>query len=343
MYKNTFFFLILLTLMYGIIPYQISEALGSDFLIGDFKDKKLFFDLLIYTIATAFFLSPFFKKNIALPKINPLGKISGKIGYSIYFIYLLFLVFFGIYLRRQGYDREHLLSTLSNTFIQGMGMVMMLFYLKFITSGKRSILFAFLLFCFIDFLFMGKQYFIALVTILIFLADFHQYKVKLLHLVGILAASVLFIFGINFSRGDFTSIDLYSTFMEFRGVLSSIQFYRPDINLLNLNEFRSIIEKECFAIYGYNLAFHPLLYFRSISYEYTTLVTISYAIFVYFTIKIMIRLIGAFAVLIVALNFIHYLRHGIDIFLIKVLAQFLFVLLFRFKFDLKPTVNESTD
>lgn len=334
MYKKVYFFLLILVLMYGIIPLKISEVIGSDFLIGDFVDKNLFSDLMMLTLGSAFFLSPMLKTNIATPSFNVYGKFSEKMGYYIYFFYLIFLVFLGLFLRLMGTERGVLLEILSSTFLQGMGIVMALFYLKFIKSDKKNIITIAVMFCIIDILFMGKQYFISLITVLIFLADYHSYKIKLFHLLIIFGASVLFIFIINFSRGDFSQIDLFSSLMEFRGVISSIQFASPNVSIFDLNDFRAKVARECFDNFGYNLAFHPLMYLRSIT-AYTSLNIVIYSVLVFSVFKLMVRLLGAYAVLIVALNFIHFLRHGIDLFLIKIVFQSAIVLLFRINFDLE--------
>lgn len=334
MYKKTYFFLMFLVLMYGIIPLKISEIIGSDFLIGDFVDSKLSFDLIILTLGAAFFLSPMLKTRISLPNLNAYGRLGEKIGYNIYIMYLIFLIFLGFGLRLLGTERSALLGILSATFIQGMGFILILFYLKFIKSDKRILIMISIFFCIIDILFMGKQYFISLITILIFLADFHSFKIRIIHFLLIFAISILFIFLINFSRGDFSQIDLFSSLMEFRGVISSIQFASHDVSIFGLNAFRAKVESDCFDIYGYNLAFHPLMYFRSIT-AYTSFNIIVYSLLVYSLFKLMIKTIGAYAILIVSLNFIHFLRHGIDLFLIKFFFQFLIILMFRINFNRK--------
>jgi len=333
MYKKTYFFLLLLVMMYGIIPFEISKLIGSDFLIGDFVDPNLYSDLIVLTLGVAFFLSPILKKRIELPSFNIYGRFSENIGYNIYIFYLVFLLFLGFFLRLIGTERGDLLGILSSTFIQGMGIILILFYLKFIKSNKKVIILVSILFCIIDVLFMGKQYFISLVTILIFLADCNSFKIKVLHLMLILVVSVLFVFIINLSRGDFSEIDLFSSLMEFRGVLSSIQFANHDISIFGLSAFRTSVENSSVDTYGYNLAFHPLMFFRSIS-DSASLGIILYSTFIFFLLKLMIRTIGGYAVLIISLNFIHFLRHGIDLFVIKIIFQYLIVLLFRFKFDL---------
>lgn len=333
MYKKTYFFLLLLVMMYGIIPFEISKLIGSDFLIGDFVDPNLYSDLIVLTLGAAFFLSPILKKRIELPSFNIYGRFSENIGYNIYIFYLVFLLFLGFFLRLIGTERGDLLGILSSTFIQGMGIILILFYLKFIKSNKKVIILVSILFCIIDVLFMGKQYFISLVTILIFLADCNSFKIKVLHLMLIFVISVLFVFIINLSRGDFSEIDLFSSLMEFRGVLSSIQFANHDISIFGLSVFRTSVENSSVDTYGYNLAFHPLMFFRSIS-DSASFSIIVYSTFVFFLLKLMIRTIGGYAVLIIALNFIHFLRHGIDLFLIKIIFQFFIVLLFRIKYDL---------
>ncbi len=120
--------------------------------------------------------------------------------------------------------------------------------------------------------------------------------------------------------------------MEFRGVISSIQFASSDISIFGLNAFRSKVENDCFDIYGYNLAFHPLMYFRSIT-AYTSFNIIVYSLILFSLFKLMIKTIGAYAILIISLNFIHFLRHGIDLFLIKVFFQFLVVLILIIRFE----------
>lgn len=334
MFKKTYFFLLFLVLMYGLIPLKISEILGSEFLVGDFIDANLFTDLFIMTLSVAFFLSPMLIRNITLPKLNTFGKFAEKTGYQIYLTYLFFLILLGIFLRFTGTERNALLAILSSTFIQGMGIVLILFYLKFIKTNKKIIVLVSILFCTIDILYMGKQYFISLVTILIYLADLNSFKIKFVHLMAIFVVSIFFIFIINFSRGDFTKIDLFSSLMEFRGVLSSIQFEMSNVSIFDLNGFRLKVEKLCYEIYGYNLAFHPLLYFRSIT-GFTTLNIFVYALIVFSLFRFMIKTIGAYAILIISLNFIHFLRHGIDLFVIKIMVQFLIILIFRFKLDFK--------
>lgn len=336
MYKKTYFFLMFLVLMYGIIPLKISEVIGSDFLIGDFVDTKLLFDLTVLTLGVAFFLSPMLKKTIILPNINAYGRLGEKIGYNVYIFYLIFLIFLGFVLRLLGTERGALLEILSSTFLQGMGLILILFYLKFIKSNKKTLIIISILFCIIDILFMGKQYFISLITILIFLADFHSFKIRIIHFLLIFSISILFIFLINFSRGDFSQIDLFSTLMEFRGVISSIQFASHDISIFGLTEFRDKVEIDCLHLYGYNLAFHPLMYFRSIT-NYTLVNILVYSLVVYSLFKLMVKSIGAYAILIVSLNFIHFLRHGIDLFLIKIFFQFLLVLMFRINFNFIET------
>ena len=330
--------MLILVLMYGIIPLKISEIIGSDFLIGNFVDDKLLLDLIILTFGAIFFLSPMLNKKILLPSLNTYGRLGEKVGYTIYITYLVFLVFLGISLRLLGTDRGELLGILSSTFIQGMGFVLILFYLKFIKSEKRTIIILAIFFCLIDLLFMGKQYFISLITILLFLSDYKSFKIKGGHILLIFGISTLFIFIINYSRGDFSQIDLFSSLMEFRGVISSIQFASSDISIFELNAFRSKVARDCFDIYGYNLAFHPLMYFRSFA-LHTSINIIFYSLIIYSLFKLMIKTIGAYAILIISLNFIHFLRHGIDLFLIKVFFQFLVILILIIRFDSKKVNN----
>lgn len=330
MFKKTYFFLFFLVLMYGLIPIILSELLGSNFLIGDIIDNNLVFDLTTLTVCSALFLSPFLQTNIKLPKFNNLGRYLEIFGSNIYIIYLFFLVILGFTLRLVGTDRSSLLIILSSTFIQGMGLVLILFYLKLIKSNLKSILLIAFLFILIDILFMGKQYFISLVTISIFLVDFHKIKFKIIHFILFLFISISFVFIINYTRGDFSEIDFFSSLMEFRGVVSSIQFASHDISFFSLGKFRTSIENTSIDVFGYNLAFHPLLFFRSIS-SFVFLNIFIYSLIVYLLFKFMIRQLGIYAILIFSLNFIHFLRHGIDIFLIKIIFQFLLVFIFRIK------------
>jgi hypothetical protein len=342
MYKYTYIFLVILTLFYGLIPLQISSIIGTDFLIGEFSDYNLKRDIFIYTFLVSFSLLPLLKKNIIKPRFNGLGKLAQNIGFRIYYLYLIFLVILGLFLRKLGFDRLELLSILSSTFLQGMGLIMSLFYLSIIKKTKTQILIISFLFVMIDIFFMGKQYFIALITLLFFLADYHKIKVTITQIILIFLGGVLFIFLINFSRGDFSQIDFYSTLMEFRAVLSSIQFSKQNISFLELNQFRTIIEEECFSIYGYNLAFHPLLYFRSL-YGGFFLNIFLYILFLFILFKFIIRYLGAFGVLIITLNFIHFLRHGIDIFLIKILVQSFMIFVFILKYNDNLVFDENSN
>jgi hypothetical protein len=340
MYRFTYLFLLLLVFLYGLIPIGIASILGADFFIGEVYGKDLTIDILIWTIASALFLSPLLKYNIKSPRFNIYGKIFQIIGFRIYFIYLFFLIVLGIYLRFSGFQRGGLLSILSSTFIQGMGVVMLLFYLRLINNKKSTIFFIGLVFILIDILFMGKQYFIALLTLIFYIIDFKSYRISLSQLLLMLSIAILFVYIINFTRGDFLEIDFYSTLMEFRGVISSIQFARPGLGILDLNNFRSMIEKECFDIYGYNLAFHPILYFRSLGDSFLVSLTF-FSILSFAFLKLSIRFLGIYGVLIFTLNFIHYLRHGIDIFFIKIIVQSLLVFLFIIKIQKKQIIDEG--
>jgi hypothetical protein len=340
MFKKSYFFLLSLVLMYGLIPLYISYFVGSDFLIGDFVDEFLIRDLFVLTLGSAFFLSPMLKNKFLLPKFNSLGKLATNTGFKIYLTYTILLVLLGSYLRFIGTDRANLLDILSLTFVQGMGFILIMFYIKFINSNRFVLSIVSLIFVIIDMLFMGKQYFISLVIILVFLADLREIKIKFLHLILFFTISIFFIFIINLSRGDFSRIDMFSSLMEFRGVLSSIQFAKNGTSFFDLTNFRASVEANSINNFGYNLAFHPLMYFRSLS-SNTILVVTFYSFLVFTLFKCMIRIIGSYAVLIFSLNFIHFLRHGIDIFLIKVFFQFLILFIFRLNFNTKSDITSN--
>jgi hypothetical protein len=318
--------------MYGLIPVGISYWIGADFLIGDFVDAELIKELCWFTGCSAFFLTPLLYRNIVFPSFNFFGRFSEALGFKIYFNYLVILVLLGLSLRLLGFGRSDLLRILSLTFIQGMGIVLLFFYLRFIRIAKMKYLIIAILSIFIDLLFMGKQYFISLVTISVYLFDLYNIKIKVRHIFFSLGISTFFVFVVNFTRGDFDSIDLFSSLMEFRGVVSSIQFNYEGFSYTDFDRLRALVELNSVDTYGYNLAFHPILFFRSIG-ENTVGIIVAYSLVAYLIVYLAVRLSGVFGVMIIALNFIHFLRHGIDLFIIKVLVQVFIVVVFRLNWD----------
>jgi hypothetical protein len=134
-----------------------------------------------------------------------------------------------------------------------------------------------------------------------------------LNLVFLTIAGTLFLFVINYSRGDFNTISFYSVLMEFRGVLSSVQFSYFSLEDFDFKLFRQNIEVASIESIGFNLAYHPLLYFRAFGHVIVSVLLYFFILFIFSLCGL--RLIGNYFVLIYQLNFIHFLRHGIDIFL----------------------------
>jgi hypothetical protein len=324
-----------LTLMYGLFPFILIRIVGSEFLLNEFYYNDFLADLLLFTFLTIVMLIPISHGSLVENLPTRIGKFAMTRLSDIYAVLLLIIFLVGLFFRIQEFGRAEMLEVLGFFFIPGMSLLQIFFYYELSKKAMNVIVFWILLMVAIDLLYYGKQYFIQIAVFLAFLLDKRRITLTTGKFMLTVLGSVLFIYLINISRGDFHELNFFSTFMEFRGVVSSIQysdFYSLDV--LNFDSFRRSIEEYSISEIGFNLAFHPLLYFKAMG-AFVYLKMTLYALLIYYVLC-SFRSLGTLLVLIVGLNFIHYLRHGIDIFVLNIVSQLLIVwILFNFKLDAK--------
>ncbi|MFO1369772.1 MAG: hypothetical protein U1F46_12315 [Marinagarivorans sp.] len=263
------------------------------------------------------------------------------VAYIAMVVYGLVLLIHGQRLRMAGATREDLLDGMDDFLLPGMGLLLLLTSLFCVARASRlQFCCMFIIFLLIDVTYNGKIFsFLALVLFFMRL-DYSRPPVGLI-VKAFLFWGLLGIFMLLFSgfmrislAGDDLSKDMlgfaYLFGSEFLGVQASIGWameYFSEGYPASFWAFGATLQEFYKSSVGHGLATSPGAFFEANFGGAGLFFSIVGCTIMVMLFRICIRVVGWIVYLILAINFQHFLRHGIDVFLGKVLFQMVFVFL----------------
>lgn len=335
--------LILLLFCYFILPAIISEFIfDNDFYIYSSRQSTANYLSLIYGLIFIVWLYLLFKPRRACfynRRAIRLANWPGlRIAYFAMCIYSVLVLFYGQQLRAAGASREELLSGIGEFLLPGMGLILLGSAIFAVSKATRfQFYLLFVLFFMIDITYNGKIFsFIALVLFFMrfdFSRPSMRTVIRVFAVWTILGVSFLLVSGfsrIALANDEFNANIIGFAYLlgsEFLGVQATIgwgidyfsQNYPPTFWL-----FVSTLEEFYRPTVGHGLGVSPGAFFEANFGGGGLFIAVITCAFWLLAFSFGSRLLGWLSYLIVAINFIHLLRHGIDVFLIKVVSQMIF-------------------
>ena len=271
------------------------------------------------------------------------NKLVEQIGQSrIFFwlylgfhLYMLLLAMYGMRLRMSGASREDLLSGVDTFLVPGMSYLLLSASVATVAARSHWRLVCLMAMCLvIDLIFNGKIFTFLAAAIFFFRLDLLDISDKLRKRIWkgvfIVAPGLLLVTGVmRMSLGggslEFDLISMLYTFAsEFLGVQASVAWAVDFFNSGQATTFSTYavdLMNSYIGEVGHGLALSPVGYFVG----YFGQLGLVWMVLAMFLLAIYIRvansLISWVVFLILALNFQHFMRHGFDIFMVKVLTQ----------------------
>lgn len=335
--------LILLTLVYFIVPVGISELIfQNDFYIYSNSQSTANIRSLIYGVIfiawTHYLFRP--QKNYKNAKnANKLVNWSGcRVAFFLMILYCGLLIVYGQQLRSFGASREELLGGMDEFLLPGMSFILLGASVYAVARAKAWQFYSlFILFLLIDATYNGKIFsFIALILFFVRL-DYSGATKKIIAkyfaIWLVLGLSMLLLSGLTriSLAGDSLNINpigiAYLFGSEFLGVQSSIgwgiDYYNQGYSPVFWS-FGSTLEDFYKSSVGHGLATSPGAFFEAnFGNAGPLLATLTCALSL-ILFRLSTRSLGWIAYLIVAINYQHFLRHGLDVFTMKVVTQMCF-------------------
>lgn len=329
--------LVSFSILYFILPLVMQYIVGDTFYIySPYQYKMTGYTLYFFVGVSLLIIGLVNKaKKTPLVQVNPLDRRIFKVFYSVNITYLIVIVLKGILFRIQGATREYLLEYISAQLIPGYGYLLLLASLSVIYIKSNKLLYYFILVCvFIDLIYQGKIFSTNAVMVTMFYLDEKNVKISLKRLlfIGIIGLSFLFlIFEIRaLASGENPLMSLYSLFSEFMGVDATVgwayDYHKINLPLKFVN-FDAVLQEHYIASTGHGLALSPVAYFVGNFGDSYIYISTIFLLVIYFFYRFSTRIIGRFALFVFMYDFIHILRHGPNLFLLKSITHILFLIL----------------
>lgn len=337
---------IFLIFSYFILPAAISYIIfHNEFYIYSGLQSQANLYSLVYGFIFAIFVFVLFKPNPIFKHKIISGRLikwrGTSVAYYAMISYSLVLILYGWKLRSMGASREDLLNGIDNFLFPGMSMILL--FASFFAVARATRLqfyFLFALFLFIDVTFNGKIFsFLALILYFVRLDLSHpsgRTIVKNFTIWVVLGLSMLLLSGlmrISLAGGDFNTNAIGIAYLfgsEFLGVQASIgwgmEYYAQGYPQTFWN-FVFTLQDFYLSSVGHGLAVSPGALLQANFGEGGPFVAILGCLIALVVLRLSARWLGFVAYLIVAINFQHFLRHGLDVFFVKLLSQMIFVIL----------------
>jgi len=258
--------------------------------------------------------------------------------YIGFYIYLIMLALYGIRLRMSGASREDLLNGVDNFLVPGMSYLLLGASVATVAAKSNWRIVCLMASCvIIDMIFNGKIFTFLAAAIFFFRLDLldisEKRRKRIWKGVFIVAPTLLLMTGLmRMSLGggslEFDLLSMLYTFAsEFLGVQASVgwavQFFESG-QATTFSTYAVDLFNSYFNEVGHGLALSPVGYFVGYFGQWGLLwmALTMFALALY--VRMANSLISWVVFLIIALNFQHFMRHGVDIFLVKVLSQSVF-------------------
>jgi len=348
-----------LIFLYFVLPVAISEFIFDNtfYIYSSFQSHANAYSL-IYGLLFGLFIIILFKASpsLAYKKVTiRLKKWRGaRFAYYAMVIYSIVLLLYGMKLRLLGSSREDLLSGMDDFLLPGMSMLLLFASVFAVCNANRAQFYGlFALFLAIDVTFNGKIF--SFLALILFFARIDYIRPSRRAIIQ--AFTFWFGFGLillflsGLTRISLAGDDLnvnaagiaYLFGSEFLGVQASIGWGMDYFNHgqpFALWNFGSILQEFYITNVGHGLATSPGAFFQAnfgVGGPFVALLACLIGLVVF---RASARWIGFVAYLIIAINFQHFLRHGIDVFLVKILSQMIFAILVAVAIN--PFGNQAT-
>lgn len=336
---------IALIFLYFVIPVPLSKFIFDDtfYIYSAFHPEANTLSL-IYGLIFGYFVLVLLKPNPSLVRnrtsIDLANWRGAKIAYYAMIVYSLALMLYGTNLRSLGASRLDLLSAMDDFLLPGMGILLLLASVYAVSNATKRQFYALLVMFFaIDLVFNGKIF--SFVALVLFFArlDYMQASrraiLKAVTLAFGFGVIILFLSGLTriYLAGGFLTTNVegitYLFGSEFLGVQATIGWGIDYFNRgypLALSNFVIVLEEFYIRSVGHGLGASPGAYFQANFGGNGPLIAIFGCLISLMAVRASARWLGFVAYLIVAINFQHFLRHGIDVFVMKVLTQMIFAM-----------------
>lgn len=339
---NTKRFFIVLILAYFILPALTSHFIfeGNFYIYSESQDSGDLYSALI-GVFMLLWVGIFFPKK-ALRYIGLVDEIATsrlfRWIYNLFMVYLLLLTLYGLKLRMGGSSREELLDGMDNFLLPGMSYLLLGAAVVSVASRSWVRLTVFVVACVIvDMTFNGKIFsFLAAATIF-FRMDYAGVSRKISNRVWkiVLVVGPLLLFIIGLSRIVLSGASLefglltiiYTFASEFLGVEASVGWaidYYNSGQSASLLAFASSFQDSYISEVGHGLALSPVAFFVGNFGPVGVLFMIVSMLFLAWFTRMTRAAFTWVIFLIFALNFQHFMRHGFNVFIVKIITQALF-------------------
>lgn len=345
MYATRALFIILL-FFYFIIPAVISSLVfNNEFYIYSRLQSSANSYSIAYGILFSLFVYVIFKSSLGLAQKKAtlrLVKWRGtSFSYYVMMAYSLVLILYGFELRSLGASREDLLGGIDAFLLPGMSLILLFASLFAVTKATRLQFYSlFALFLLIDIAFNGKIFsFLALVLFFVRLDLTHPSRRAIIRAfafwaaLGLLMLLLTGLMRISLAGDDlnFNAIGIAYLFgSEFLGVQASIGWgmdYFAQGYPIALWNFGSALQEFYITSVGHGLATSPGAFLQANFGDLGPIVAVFGCLLGLIVFRFSARSLGLVVYLIVAINFQHFLRHGLDVFMLKLLSQMIVAIL----------------
>jgi len=255
--------------------------------------------------------------------------------YIFFFIYIILLGCYGLMLRMGGASRDELLDGMDNFLLPGMSYLLLSAAVVSVAAHSHRRLLAMVVGCVIvDMIFNGKIFSFLAAGMIFFRMDYVDLPAKTRNRIWafVLIMGPLLLFIIGLSRislaGASLELDLlavlYTFASEFLGVEASagwaLDYYNSGQSAPLLT-FAASLQDSYIAEIGHGLALSPVAFFLGNFGEYGVLLLVVSMLVLAFLARAARPAFTWVIFLIIALNFQHFMRHGFNVFIIKIVTQ----------------------
>lgn len=258
-----------------------------------------------------------------------------QLMYGIFFAYLIALALFGLRLRMGGASREELLDGMDNFLLPGLSYLLLSAAVASVAARTNLRLIALVIACVIvDMIFNGKIFSFLAAAMIFFRMDYagvsRKTSNKVWRIVLLVAPAILFIIGLSRVSLSGASLELdvltllYTLASEFLGVEASVGWaidYHNSGQSAALLEYAASLQDSYIREVGHGLALSPVAFFVGLFGEVGVgLLIVSMLLLAWFT-RVTRPAFTWIIFLIFALNFQHFMRHGFNVFVVKIVTQ----------------------
>ena len=338
--------LILLVFVYFIVPVPVSEFIFENefYIYSNLQTIANRLSLVyggLFTVWVYLLFKPtrtYLSNGAATRLVNWPGM---RVAYFGMIVYSVLLILYGQQLRTSGASREDLLGGMDEFLLPGMSLLLLGSSIFAVSKANRwqfySLFFIFLL---IDVTYNGKIFsFIALILFFVRIdcADSTTRTIiKAFAFWAVFGVSMLLLSGltrISLAGDDLTINAIGIAYLfgsEFLGVQASIGWgvdYFAKGYPQTFWTFGATLEQFYKSSVGHGLATSPGAFFEAnfgSGGPFMAILACGISLMVF---RLSARSLGWVAYLVVAINFQHFLRHGIDVFMSKVISQMIFAII----------------